>query len=178
MSSRRSTVVVHSNMKMIARASPKFILDAMADVGEIWVRIAERIIFHTGHVFTHRLRNDIEWSTKRTDSGLELRFFIPATNHHGVVIHENRKPRSAWPPTEAIANWVEKKLGIERDNKKFDNIVFNIRRNIGRHGMSSLPAGGLQFAWEPLLEYHEKWLEQIATDANRGMVRRFRDTTN
>ncbi len=167
-----TTVTVEfSQFRKIIRKHPKILEEALADTGEQWMQKADELIRHTGHVFTHQLRNDLEYSIERLRNAITLIAFMPATNHHGVVIHENRKRGSAWPPVAPIAEWVEKKLGIPSSDKKFDGIVFNIRRSIGRNGMSSLPAGGLKFYWNPLKKFNLIWLEQIAEDTTRALQR-------
>lgn len=165
--------VVSSNLKLskILKHSPQVIEDALFAAGEQWTDDSADMLLESGHVVTGRLRNDLDYVVTGLEEGFALDAIVPATNHYGEVIHENRDHPAKWPPRQAIEKWVERKLGISRDDKKFSNIVFCIRRNIGLHGMTSIPAGGLQFFWKPLRQNLKRYLKSIQQVINEGLRR-------
>ena len=72
MSNRAEVIVNFDGLKKISKKDAAIIIEAMADVGEVWMTKADELIRRTGHVFTHRMRNDLEWATRRGKNEIAL----------------------------------------------------------------------------------------------------------
>ena len=161
MPERFTTETVTKKFFELIQKNRKIFTRQLEDVAILWAEDAANIVRDTGHVDRYRLYNDIDVRPFSSSDGVGLAGLLPATNEYGIVIHEGRRPGARRPPFAPIAEWVERKLGIDPEDEKFIGIVQAIRRNIGLYGMKSIPAGGLQFFARPLAEKRQEWLKQI-----------------
>lgn len=151
-------------------------LEEMNITGDQWSREAKKIVLNEGHVFKHTLRNQIDArGFVDAQEGVGVYGFVPITVPYAQAIHENRKHPGRYPPFEAIAEWVNKKLGIAKDHDSFWIITKTIQRNIARNGFKSLPAGGLKYFDRPLLANQKKWIKEINKGFGDGLKRLMRN---
>lgn len=163
-----TTSNIPKKFKIMLKQHRDIMLEEMNITGDIWSRAAKKIVLNENHVFKHTLRNQIDARgfIDEKNNIVGVYGFVPITVPYAQTIHENRKHPGRRPPFAAIAEWVEKKLGIPKENDHFYPIVQSIRRNIALHGFKSLPAGGLKYFDRPLLANQKKW----AKDINKGFA--------
>ena len=158
---RFTTETVSKKFYELIKKNRKVFMNQLEDVAILWSEDAANIVRDTGHVDRYRLYNDIDVRPFSSGEGVGLVGMLPATSDYGIVIHEGRRPGARRPPFAPIAEWVERKLGMNPEDDGFVGIVNAIRRNIGLYGFKSIPAGGLQFFARPLEEKRRIWLKQI-----------------
>lgn len=156
-------------MQRAIRVMPQEIERQMDVIADEWESQAAGIVLREGHVFKHRLRNDIECRSFTAEDVIGVIGFVPSTNQHGVVIHEGRKSPAKAPPFDALSEWVAKKLGIPEDDESHWIITRTIQRNIARNGFKSLPAGGLRYFDRPLLANLNEWKKQVVDNTQKAM---------
>ena len=102
------------------------VLDAMDASLNIWKQyaVAETPVGATGHA-SQSIDNVIH-GTPPNFRG-ETVMGVP----YGLALERGRKP-GKWPPRDAIALWVRRKLGVPE--KEVDSVAFLIQRAIGQRG--------------------------------------------
>jgi hypothetical protein len=120
------------------------------------------------HQFKKTLWREAKAERFETERSVGINAFVGSGSiAYAQVIHDQRVHPARWPPTEPIREWVEKRLGVPRTNKKFEGIVFCVRRNIARNGLKTIGPDGLKFFWKPMSENYQDWMRRIAAGLKR-----------
>lgn len=115
------------------------------------------------HVFKGTLFDESKAERFETKTAVGINCFAGSRSiGYAQVIHDQRAKPARMPPAEPIREWVEKKLGVARTDKKFEGIVFCVRRSIAKHGLKTIGPDGLKYFWKPLMELYPDWMRRIA----------------